>query len=92
MGFLPLFIKWFTHTLKIYKKILSGKSFVGAEIYYFSMTREDLQKLMLKQVNTRILEITSGVTKEQKLPENVISLEKERFKRIRNQSGRNFKS
>jgi hypothetical protein len=37
--------------------------FVGAEIYYFNMTREDLQELMLKQVDTKINNSTRGTTK-----------------------------
>jgi hypothetical protein len=81
MGFLPLFIKWFTHTLKIYKKILTGKCFVGAEIYYFYMTREELQKLMLKQVATKINNATRGTTKRRILPPNVIDLALERARR-----------
>jgi hypothetical protein len=83
MGFLPLFIKWFTHTLKIYKKILSGKRFVGAETYYFYMTREDLQTLMLKQVATKINNVTRGTTKRRILHPNVIYLALERASRRR---------
>jgi hypothetical protein len=45
------------------------------------MNREDLQKLMLKQVATHINNATSGKTKRRILPLNVIDLARERARR-----------
>jgi hypothetical protein len=45
------------------------------------MTREDLQKLMLKQVATKINNATRGTIKRIILPPNVIDLALERAKR-----------
>ena len=45
------------------------------------MTKEDLHKLMLKQVATKINNATSGKTKRRILPANVIDLALERARR-----------